>query len=83
MPLLNNSYSLTALTVITVLLASRFINKIEGSVHIYEGDKFSKKGNAFVVHGGSEGIYYSHLNPFNSNKSSNGDAFIRYLFNLF
>ncbi|KAK9734441.1 hypothetical protein RND81_04G139900 [Saponaria officinalis] len=37
----------------------------EASVHEYRGQKFISKGNSFVVHGGSEGIYSSpSLNSF-------------------
>ncbi|CAN4089163.1 unnamed protein product [Withania somnifera] len=45
---------------------------IEASVHDYNGEKFVSKGNAFVVHGGSEGIYESHA------YSSDSDSFIRF-----
>lgn len=30
---------------------------IEASVHEYAGENFISKGNAFVFHGGSEGIF--------------------------
>ncbi|KAK6914671.1 Transmembrane protein GPR107/GPR108-like [Dillenia turbinata] len=52
----------------------------EGSVHKYAAEKFIGKGNAFVVHGGSEGIYYS-LTLFSSpdeNQSANGESYIRF-----
>lgn len=44
--------SLLALVLLCVL-------SVEASVHQYAGDRFASKGNAFVVHGGSEGIYSS------------------------
>jgi hypothetical protein len=47
-------------------------------VHDYSGDKFVTKGNAFVVHGGSEGIYASVSNNKDISSSSNGDAYIRF-----
>ncbi|KAG5619345.1 hypothetical protein H5410_019169 [Solanum commersonii] len=51
----------------------------EASVHDYNGEKFAGKGNAFVVHGGSEGIYSSVPNLTESpSYSSNTDSFIRF-----
>ncbi|KAJ6704185.1 LUNG SEVEN TRANSMEMBRANE RECEPTOR FAMILY PROTEIN [Salix viminalis] len=53
---------------------------VEGSVHEYRGERFAGKGNAFVVHGGSEGIYSSASE--NPNEKSvlpaNGDSYIRF-----
>lgn len=50
----------------------------EASVHDYNVEKFVSKGNAFVVHGGSEGIYSSVPNLTESpSYSSNTDSFIR------
>nr|XP_043637082.1 transmembrane protein 87A [Erigeron canadensis] len=72
--LLNSSFT-TA--IISLLLLVRAAIYVEASVHNYAGDKFIKKGNAFVIHGGSEGIYFSHSST-NSNSSSNGDAYIRF-----
>ncbi|KAJ9179425.1 hypothetical protein P3X46_011214 [Hevea brasiliensis] len=63
-----------------VLLFLSFI--VEGSVHEYRGERFVAKGNAFVVHGGSEGIYSSKPGNFNETESSaipaNGDSYIRF-----
>ncbi|KAJ9559757.1 hypothetical protein OSB04_004917 [Centaurea solstitialis] len=67
-----------SLTAISFLLLLSFISSIHASVHDYAGVKFSRKGNAYVVHGGSEGIYYSHPNLNQSEASSNGDAYIRF-----
>ncbi|GAA0155834.1 G-protein coupled receptor [Lithospermum erythrorhizon] len=51
----------------------------KASVHNYNGLKFIPKGNAFVVHGGSEGIYSSFIAQLNSSSlASNGDSFIRF-----
>lgn len=50
----------------------------EASVHNYDGEVFVSKGNAFVVHGGSEGIYYSVPNQNESGESANGDSYIRF-----
>ncbi|CAA0816165.1 Lung seven transmembrane receptor family protein [Striga hermonthica] len=49
--------------------------RTEASVHEYAGEKFVGKGNAFIVHGGSEGIYSSA--PV-LNESSPGNSFIRF-----
>ncbi|KAL3840762.1 hypothetical protein ACJIZ3_025353 [Penstemon smallii] len=49
--------------------------RIEASVHLYAREKFVPKGNAFFVHGGSEGIYASAAGL---NDSSPGDSFIRF-----
>ncbi|KAM2993650.1 hypothetical protein FF2_045722 [Malus domestica] len=49
----------------------------EASVHKYAAERFATKGSAFVVHGGSEGIYSS--SPAQSASDSvNGDSFIRF-----
>nr|GMC60493.1 transmembrane protein 87A-like [Ipomoea batatas] len=50
----------------------------EASVHDYTGEKFASKGNAFMVYGGSEGIYSSVPNHNESSPlSSNDNAFIQ------
>ncbi|KAK9281968.1 hypothetical protein L1049_004877 [Liquidambar formosana] len=51
---------------------------IEASVHEYAGERFVSKGNAFVVHGGSEGIYSSFPNQTETTISANGDSYIRF-----
>lgn len=52
---------------------------IEASVHEYAGERFVSKGNAFVVHGGSEGIYSSSSNQNDDSAvSANGDSYIRF-----
>lgn len=48
----------------------------DASVHEYNGEKFVSKGNAFVVHGGSEGIYSSFPDPHNVT-AVGGDSYIR------
>ncbi|KAF5748372.1 transmembrane protein 87A-like [Tripterygium wilfordii] len=40
-------------------LVSVWVWCVNGSVHEYNGVNFISKGNAFVVHGGSEGLYSS------------------------
>ncbi|XP_057548811.1 uncharacterized protein LOC130827176 [Amaranthus tricolor] len=42
---------------IVMLLFLSSIFAIDASVHHYQNQKFVTKGNSFVVHGGSEGIY--------------------------
>lgn len=49
----------------------------EASVHEYNGEKFVSKGNAFVVHGGSEGIYSSIAADPQQETGSGGDSYIR------
>ncbi|KAK4383376.1 hypothetical protein Sango_2782000 [Sesamum angolense] len=70
--MLRLSSVITSLPLLAVLLLCAF--RIEASVHQYAGEKFVGKGNAFVVHGGSEGIYASGPAL---NESSLGDSFIR------
>ncbi|KAM7471881.1 hypothetical protein LguiA_010064 [Lonicera macranthoides] len=72
--------SLNSLKTLTLLLCVwLFITWSEASVHEYGGDRFVSKGNAFVVHGGSEGIYASLPNQKDlSTSSSNGDSYIRF-----
>ncbi|KAG4937909.1 hypothetical protein AAZX31_16G008700 [Glycine max] len=50
----------------------------EASVHDYRGEKFAAKGNAFVVHGGSEGIYASAPNLTDAYPPPNPDSYIRF-----
>lgn len=59
--------SLLALVLLCVL-------SVEASVHQYAGDRFASKGNAFVVHGGSEGIYSSAP----AAQSSKAGSYIRF-----
>lgn len=71
MQLLNSFTAISLLLLLNVLY-------IQASIHTYTGDKFTKKGNAFVIHGGSEGIYYSRTELNDSSvSSSNGNAYIR------
>ncbi|XP_011079571.1 transmembrane protein 87A [Sesamum indicum] len=70
--MLRLSSVITILPLLAVLLLCAL--RIEASVHEYAGEKFVGKGNAFVVHGGSEGIYASGPAL---NESSPGDSFIR------
>ncbi|KAJ4791664.1 Transmembrane protein 87A [Rhynchospora pubera] len=48
----------------------------KASVHDYKGQKFVSSGNAFILHGGSEGLFASHFS-FNSSEP-NGGSFIRF-----
>ncbi|CAH9055881.1 unnamed protein product [Cuscuta epithymum] len=64
---------------VVMLLCIFLLRCTEASVHDYSGEKFASKGNAFVVHGGSEGIYsYNPNRNESSSLSSNGNAFIRF-----
>ncbi|XP_078154989.1 uncharacterized protein LOC144551063 [Carex rostrata] len=49
----------------------------KASVHDYKGKKFSSSGNAFVLHGGSEGLFASRL-FFNSSDPNAAGSFIRF-----
>ncbi|KAL5579594.1 hypothetical protein UlMin_012036 [Ulmus minor] len=51
---------------------------VEASVHDYAAERFAAKGNAFVVHGGSEGIYSSVPGANQTSVSANGDSYIRF-----
>lgn len=53
-------------------------SRIEASVHEYNADKFTNRGNAFVFHGGSEGIYASVSNPNATFDGGKDDSFIRF-----
>ncbi|KAL3618203.1 hypothetical protein CASFOL_038524 [Castilleja foliolosa] len=69
---LSSVITIVPLAVAVLLL---FVLRIDASVHEYAGVKFVGKGNAFVVHGGSEGIYSSAPGL---NESPPGDSFIRF-----
>ncbi|KAM1717211.1 hypothetical protein COP2_025343 [Malus domestica] len=49
----------------------------EASVHEYAAERFATKGSAFVVHGGSEGIY-SSASTQSASVSASGDSYIRF-----
>ncbi|RRT85643.1 hypothetical protein B296_00001060 [Ensete ventricosum] len=51
-------------------------SSVNASVHSYIGEKFAPKGNAFVLHGGSEGLFASLPDP--NATAGGGDAFIRF-----
>ncbi|XP_059458751.1 uncharacterized protein LOC132188344 [Corylus avellana] len=51
---------------------------IEASVHEYAGERFASKGNAYVIHAGSEGIYSSVPTTNDSSISATGDSYIRF-----
>lgn len=48
-----------ALAVTALLLTSCALLCADASVHDYTGERFAGSGNAFVLHGGSEGVYAS------------------------
>ncbi|XP_052183392.1 uncharacterized protein LOC127795636 [Diospyros lotus] len=70
--------SISALLCGLFLVFASSLSRVEASVHEYAGEKFVSKGNAFVVHGGSEGIYSSLPNQNQSSVYANGDAYIRF-----
>ncbi|KAF2285073.1 hypothetical protein GH714_037752 [Hevea brasiliensis] len=49
---------------------------VYGSVHQYNADTFISKGNAFLVHGGSEGLYAS--SPTQNDSATAGASFIQF-----
>ncbi|MQL73670.1 hypothetical protein Taro_006032, partial [Colocasia esculenta] len=64
-----------------LLLSSLYLLRVDASVHDYAGEKFAAKGNAFILHGGSEGLYASSrppADPTTSPDAANGDSFIRF-----
>jgi hypothetical protein len=67
--------SLVPFMVVVVLLYLQSLGA-KASVHDYRGQKFFSSGNAFVLHGGSEGLFASRVS-FNSS-DPNGGSFIRY-----
>ncbi|RWR95872.1 transmembrane protein 87B-like protein [Cinnamomum micranthum f. kanehirae] len=50
----------------------------DASVHDYSTARFTSKGNAFVLHGGSEGLYASLPNSNSSSVDANGESYIRF-----
>ncbi|XP_047341979.1 transmembrane protein 87A-like [Impatiens glandulifera] len=66
-----------SMAAICIIVFAGFLTISEASIHEYHRERFVAKGNAFVVHGGSEGIYYSIPNQNESSITSNGDSYIR------
>ncbi|GJN11039.1 hypothetical protein PR202_ga29198 [Eleusine coracana subsp. coracana] len=58
-PMLRPSPWLAHLAAAAVLLSSWALLCADASVHDYAGERFVEDGNAFVLHGGSEGVYAS------------------------
>ncbi|MQL79978.1 hypothetical protein Taro_012415 [Colocasia esculenta] len=55
--------------------------RIDASVHDYANEKFVSRGNAFVIHGGSEGLYATAAPPSgndSSDSAGDGYSFIRF-----
>lgn len=59
------------------LFSAGVLLSCEASVHDYGGRRFAVKGNAFALHGCSEGLYASAPSP-NSSAPTSGNSFIRY-----
>lgn len=74
--------SSTQLQLTFTLLLCAWSLCIDASVHLYSAEKFVNKGNAFVVHGGSEGIRSSiaSRNDGDADSASNAESYIRYVF---
>ncbi|KAM0949205.1 hypothetical protein DsansV1_C06g0067801 [Dioscorea sansibarensis] len=70
-------YRSSSLAWVVILLVLLLFYAADASVHDYTGEKFVAKGNAFVLHGGSEGLYASVPSP-NSTLPDNGDSSIRF-----
>lgn len=67
------------LFLLLLLYACSFLCFTEASVHEYRRHRFTNKGNAFVVHGGSEGIYASLPDTLNDTAiPSNTHSYIRF-----
>ncbi|KAJ3677122.1 hypothetical protein LUZ60_002846 [Juncus effusus] len=77
------------LNLATVALFALFFSyAADASVHDYRGEKFVATGNAFILHGGSEGLYASSSSSPSSSDDddgdgsnstgSNGESFIRF-----
>nr|DAD49155.1 TPA_asm: hypothetical protein HUJ06_019092 [Nelumbo nucifera] len=64
--------------IISLLVMLLWVLSVNASVHDYAGERFISKGNAFVVHGGSEGLYSSVPNKNESSNYGNGDSYIRF-----
>ncbi|XP_058108659.1 uncharacterized protein C26H5.07c-like isoform X2 [Magnolia sinica] len=75
MALLDSVHHLLLLSIISVSCFSP--NPTRASVHEYASAKFTSKGNAFVLHGGSEGLYASSLLPFSTSNLSSS-SYIRF-----
>ncbi|XP_058089337.1 uncharacterized protein C26H5.07c-like isoform X2 [Magnolia sinica] len=75
MALLDSVHHLLLLSIISVACVSP--NPTRASVHEYVRAKFTSKGNAFVLHGGSEGLYASSLVPFSTSNLSSS-SYIRF-----
>ncbi|XP_004252401.1 uncharacterized protein [Solanum lycopersicum] len=72
-----SSFGVSASAIVVLCLC--LIHSIQASQHDYSADKFVSKGNVFVVHGGSEGIYSSNPNiNQSSTASADGQSFIRF-----
>ncbi|KAF7843613.1 transmembrane protein 87A [Senna tora] len=69
---------LSLLLLLLLALLSLLFLCIEASLHNYGAQKFVGKGNAFVVHGGSEGIYSSVSDGKQRVVAANGDSYIRF-----
>ncbi|KAJ7528521.1 hypothetical protein O6H91_15G007000 [Diphasiastrum complanatum] len=68
---------LAMLGVVLVALSSSCVWQVEGSVHEYVNAQFTPQGNAYVLFGGSEGLYASAPHG-NGSGVGNGLSYIRF-----
>ncbi|PWA88108.1 lung seven transmembrane receptor family protein [Artemisia annua] len=74
MKLHNHNHKLLLLITITLLLLLLIVPAIKGSIHEYRKELFTPQSNAFLFHGGSEGLFASkHFNQTNSNSNLNNN----------
>ncbi|CAF2197305.1 hypothetical protein HID58_027667 [Brassica napus] len=66
------------LLLLLLLLSLGAPSLLQASVHDYRSERFMSKGNAFVFHGGSEGIYSSSPSDNFSSDSDSLSSFIRF-----
>lgn len=69
-----------------LLFCGNSVTNVYGSIHEYKNEAFIAQSNAFLFHGGSEGLYASKVVDSSSSSSSSdkplkvkGKSFIRYI----
>ncbi|KAM7256680.1 hypothetical protein ACFE04_012421 [Oxalis oulophora] len=64
-------------SILVMISVMALISSVHASLHEYNEAKFVNKGNAFVFHGGSEGLYAS-IPTYNHSSTTSGISFIRF-----
>lgn len=64
--------------VVFVFILCTTITYVEASIHDYNSEAFTVQSNAFIFHGGSEGLYSSQVHNISEDKTSKGKSFIRF-----